>query len=591
MKRQLIILIIALIFIGFAGFVTVKKWSTPVIRIITPTVIQVDYNHNKRGESYETICIPHIEVPSLEFGKEPPKFLKAYDQSDITKLAYMANEFAKETLYLKNVKLKYTKVKTRNCRFAEVYVDGQNYSDLLLKNGFAELFGKYNREKVKENLAKNLDLVIYNLKSNKYHSLTCEYGQVSSDHTVIQKSELPKDASPCKFCQVKQPEKKVVNVKPAKTVLSEGDVKMVINDLSVILKTDKNCNHEACKMIEQEINNSQESIDIACYSWDKIPKIYTALLNAHERGVRIRVVYDSTTRPSKDYTDEIKNILEFADESNTDYREGLISFTDRLMHNKFIIFDAKTVATGSMNYTTTGLSGYNGNVVFLINSKEVAEYYEKEFEQMLSGKFHNEKVPFGLPNEFTVGDTKISVYFSPYDKGSTHIIPLIDGAKSYVYAPIYLITHDDIAQALINAKQRGVDVKVIIDATNTTATHTKHSELRQNNIPVKTETFAGKLHSKSLIIDDKYIVAGSMNFSNSGENWNDENMLIIENPKFAKTYKDFFNYLWAKIDDKWLYSNARAESADSIGSCFDGSDNDYDNKVDMDDPGCKGATR
>ena len=46
--------------------------------------------------------------------------------------------------------------------------------------------------------------------------------------------------------------------------------------------------------------------------------------------------------------------------------------------------------------------------------------------------------------------------------------------------------------------------------------------MRNAKIPVKVENYAGKVHSKSIIIDDKYIVAGSMNFSNSGENRNDE---------------------------------------------------------------------
>ena len=111
--------------------------------------------------------------------------------------------------------------------------------------------------------------------------------------------------------------------------------------------------------------------------------------------------------------------------------------------------------------------------------------------------------------------------------------------------------------------------------------------LRQNKIPVKTENYAGKLHSKSMIIDDKYVITGSMNFSNSGENKNDENVLIIENPKLAKEYKEFFTYLWSKIPDIYLTQNARAESKDSIGSCTDGIDNDFDGLIDAKDPGCR----
>jgi len=140
---------------------------------------------------------------------------------------------------------------------------------------------------------------------------------------------------------------------------------------------------------------------------------------------------------------------------------------------------------------------------------------------------------------------------------------------------------------LIAAKKRGVDVRIIIDALNASVEHSKHKELRNGGILVKTENYAGKMHSKSMIIDDKYTVVGSMNFSYSGENKNDENLLVIQNPQMTKAYKEFFLYQWDRIDDKWLKLNARAEGKDSIGSCSDGLDNNYDGLTDMEDPACR----
>ena len=104
---------------------------------------------------------------------------------------------------------------------------------------------------------------------------------------------------------------------------------------------------------------------------------------------------------------------------------------------------------------------------------------------------------------------------------------------------------------------------MIMDANNVHTKNTKHQILRKNRIPVKIESYAGKLHSKTMIIDDKYIIMGSMNFSNSGENKNDENMLVINNPRLAKRYKEFFNYLWAMIPNRYIKYNPKAESKDS----------------------------
>ena len=62
---------------------------------------------------------------------------------------------------------------------------------------------------------------------------------------------------------------------------------------------------------------------------------------------------------------------------------------------------------------------------------------------------------------------------------------------------------------------------------------------------------------------------------------------MLDNNDAAKFYKNFFLYQWNKIPEKWLTKNARAESKDSIGSCSDGVDNDYDGLIDKEDEGCK----
>ena len=257
------------------------------------------------------------------------------------------------------------------------------------------------------------------------------------------------------------------------------------------------------------------------------------------------------------------------------------------MHNKFIIIDDTIVVTGSMNFSTTGFSGFNTNSLAVINSKEIANIYKTEFNQMLDGKFSTSKSKHKIKT-VKVGNINITPLFSPQDKGITnYVVPLINNAKSYIYIPAFVITHKGLTQALINAKKRGVDVKIIVDATGLYSTGSKTKLLRDNEIPLKVENYAGKVHSKSLIIDNRYIITGSMNLSKSGESKNDENMLIIEDERLAKYYKEFFEYIWMKIPDKYLKQNIRAESKASIGSCYDGIDNNFDGKIDMEDEGCR----
>ena len=202
---------------------------------------------------------------------------------------------------------------------------------------------------------------------------------------------------------------------------------------------------------------------------------------------------------------------------------------------------------------------------------------------MINGKFHSQK---SIQNKPQIKD--LSIYFSPQDKAVENgILPLIKKAENYIYIPSFIITEQRIISELINAHKRGVKIMMIADALNATNKYSKHKELRNNGILVKTENYAGKMHSKTMIIDDKYVILGSMNFSKNGEYRNDENMIVVKNPSIARFYRKFFEYQWNKIPDKWLKYNVRAEGKDSIGSCSDGIDNNYDGLIDMQDEGCK----
>ena len=132
-----------------------------------------------------------------------------------------------------------------------------------------------------------------------------------------------------------------------------------------------------------------------------------------------------------------------------------------------------------------------------------------------------------------------------------------------------------------------MDVKIITDATSASSKYGGVGELRKNNIKVKVENYAGKMHMKSIIIDGETVISGSMNFSRNGDEFNDENVLFIKNAGLAKYYEKYFFEIWNEIPDKWLYKNPKAESPESAGSCFDGIDNDYDGLIDKADYGCK----
>ena len=388
-----------------------------------------------------------------------------------------------------------------------------------------------------------------------------------------------------RYFQAKKLETKYaeINAEKLKQNLDKGNIKIFVSDSTSNILPTRNCTDLICKEILHNINSAQKTIDMAIYGYSRVPQIEKAIQSALNRGVKIRLIYDLDAHDRNIYPNT--DILIALIKENAS--DALSSEAKYIMHNKFYIFDDKTLITGSANLSSTDMSGFNSNSIVVINSEKLAEIYKQEFNQMLNGKFHSEKISVSKP-EIIIGESKIKTYFSPQDETITKaVLPLIRNAKYYIYIPTFVLTEKRVTEELIKAKNRGVDVKILIDALNASIKHSKHNELRLNGIPVKTENYAGKMHSKSMIIDDKYTIIGSMNFSYSGENRNDENLMIIEDEQITKFYRNFFLYQWTKIDDKWLRLNARAEGKDSIGSCSDGIDNNYDGLVDFEDIACK----
>ena len=124
--------------------------------------------------------------------------------------------------------------------------------------------------------------------------------------------------------------------------------------------------------------------------------------------------------------------------------------------------------------------------------------------------FHTSKKRSRLERDIYVNeDLTYHVYFSPQDKPLIkHVIPLINDAKKEINIGVFYLTSKELTKALIGAKLRGVDVRVIIDATSASNEYTKYEVLRAAGIPLKVETWGGKMHMKSASIDSKYVVTG-----------------------------------------------------------------------------------
>lgn len=128
------------------------------------------------------------------------------------------------------------------------------------------------------------------------------------------------------------------------------------------------------------------------------------------------------------------------------------------------------------------------------------------------------------------------VCFTPSDQCADDLIARIDVAKSTVRVQAYSFTAREIADALIRARTRGVDVVVILDKSQRRERYSMIDEMKDGGILVYIDDCCAIAHNKVMIIDERIVVTGSYNFTRSAEVRNAENMLIIDDRALAAHY-------------------------------------------------------
>ncbi len=325
------------------------------------------------------------------------------------------------------------------------------------------------------------------------------------------------------------------------------------------------------------IDNATTSIDFALYGLGGAEDVLDALVDAVGRGVTVRGVADTSATGYYSYSDTDLLI------SSLPAGAVVTDDDDRIMHNKFFVFDDRYVWTGSGNLSDTGIYWeYNANWSILIDHVQLAAAYKTEFNEMYAGDFHTDKTD-NTTHIFPIlsDGTEIRSYFAPTDDAVTNaILPAINGAVSTLDCRIFYFTRTDVRDALIAAHNRGVTVRMIIDASGAESQYSVHEDLRTAGIDVKVENWPGKEHMKALAADNEVVILGSQNWTGSGNTDSDENTLYIKNTTLAQAYTTDFNANWASIPNTWLAGNPGAESANSPGTLYDFIDNDHDHLTD-----------
>lgn len=151
----------------------------------------------------------------------------------------------------------------------------------------------------------------------------------------------------------------------------------------------------------------------------------------------------------------------------------------------------------------------------------------------------------------------VQACFSPLGKCSIHIAREIAQARSEILVAVYAFTSDELAWALIQAKQRGVKVQLILDQEfDGTNESSKGALLERQGVAVrrtsglntgKPERGPGIMHQKFAVIDRRVVLTGSYNWTVSADQFNDENLLLFRDAgPLAEDFRKEFFRLWEK---------------------------------------------
>lgn len=139
---------------------------------------------------------------------------------------------------------------------------------------------------------------------------------------------------------------------------------------------------------------------------------------------------------------------------------------------------------------------------------------------------------------------EVTILFSPEDNCAQQIVSVIDGAQSSIDMAMYSFTSRPIAQALVEAFDRGVKVRVYLEQTQQRDTYSKGGFLEKKGLPLKYKSGVGLMHHKFAVVDETVVLTGSYNWTASADLKNDENLLVINSRPIAKAYSDYFSRLW-----------------------------------------------
>lgn len=130
-----------------------------------------------------------------------------------------------------------------------------------------------------------------------------------------------------------------------------------------------------------------------------------------------------------------------------------------------------------------------------------------------------------------------------------HLIDKINAAKTSIHIASFEFDLTPVAEALIAAKQRGVDVRWVTDDENgleadSEPGHGQFEMLQEAGIEVRSDSRSALMHNKFWVFDGQILLTGSTNITENGIFDQNNNTVVIQSPELARIYEREFQEMW-----------------------------------------------
>jgi phospholipase D len=158
---------------------------------------------------------------------------------------------------------------------------------------------------------------------------------------------------------------------------------------------------------------------------------------------------------------------------------------------------------------------------------------------------------YGALDHSVKGPVQVRMCFTPGEPCLPLIIGTLRKAKRTIDVQAYTMTSRSIAQELIFAKKRGVKIRILFDKSQRINPYGQFQILKKNHLNIRIDYRPAIAHNKVMIIDHRYTLTGSYNWTEGAERRNAENLLIIDNKSIARKYENNFEKRWILSADDY----------------------------------------